>query len=550
MVTDHLKDLVLAAFESATADATLDAAAPEIQFDRPRRKEHGDWSTNVALTLRGPSLNPRQVAQMLVDRLPASPLLERAEVAGPGFINFHLAHTWLHEVVARAADTSSGFGRARSAQPRRINVEYVSSNPTGPVNVVSGRHAAFGDAIANLLEAVGHDVVREFYINDAGRQADLFAESLAVRYLEEFGIPGEIPDQGYQGEYMVDLARHVAGEIGDRLVGVPPEERVAALKETGLRVMLELMRRSLERFGTRFDEWFSESTLHARGLVDRALDELRSRGEIEERDGALWFRATQHGDDKDRVVVRATGEPTYLAGDSAYLLDKFARGFDEVMYVWGSDHHGTVARLLAVAEALGFERSRVEVLLIQTVTLLREGEAVKASKRAGVIVPLDELVDEVGTDAARYTFLTRSIDAPLEFDIALAKRQAPENPVYYVQYAHARICSILRNASPELVAAATDAALDSLGHSAEDTLMRKLAAFEEVVPHAAEMRAPQRICRYAEELASDFTAFYRDCRVITDDVGLTRARLRLCIATKNVVANALALLGVSAPESM
>ncbi|HEU4481074.1 MAG TPA: arginine--tRNA ligase, partial [Actinomycetota bacterium] len=419
------------------------------------------------------------------------------------------------------------------------------------VNVVSGRHAAAGDAIANLLEAAGYVVTREYYVNDAGRQMEIFGRSLAARYLEHFGVEATVPEDGYKGDYLKDVAADIAGEVGDRYLNVPAEQRVAALRDAGLSRMREQIRNSLERFGTSYDVWFSERTLHDGGAIATALASLEERGYVKEEDGAKWFRTTEFGDDKDRVVVRSNGETTYLAADLAYLLDKFGRGYDRLIYLWGADHHGAVKRLQAGAEALGFQPDRVEVRLLQVVTLVSGDETLKASKRAGVIVPLDELIDEVGKDAARYTFLGRSLDAPLEFDIALAKEQAPENPVYYVQYAHARICSILKRAAEEGIAPDVPAApLERLNHPSEDELMRKLATFEEVVPDAAELRAPQRITRFLEELASDFSAFYRDCRVVSEDADLTQARLALCVATKAVVAGGLSLLGVTAPDSM
>ena len=553
MITDHLADLVGQALRSAQRDGVIDSGErPAIDFERPRRREHGDWATNVALSAARGRGNPREVAEAIVERLPPSDLVDRVEVAGPGFLNFYLSAAWLADVVRRAADPASGFGRPQVEQKQKVNVEYVSANPTGPINVVNGRHAAVGDAISNLLEAVGHEVVREFYINDAGRQIELFAASVAARYLNEFGIDADVPEDGYHGEYLVDVAKRIAAEHGDAFVSMSDAERENKLRDIALALMIDMARKSLERFGTRFDVWFSEEKhLHSTGAISAALERLRERGAIEERQGALWFLSTRYGDDKDRVTVRSDGATTYLAGDAAYVLDKFERGFDRLIYLWGADHHGTVARLLGIAEALGLDRDSIVIRLVQIVTLKSGGETVKSSKRAGNVVPLDELIDEVGADAARYTFLTRSIDASLEFDIDLAKEQAPENPVYYVQYAHARISSIMRNA--EQKGATTDvgsARLELLTHASEIEVMRKLAAYEEVVPEAAELLAPQRIARYIEELASAFSAFYRDCRVITDDEELTSARLTLCLGTKTVIGDALGLLGVGAPERM
>lgn len=547
MIADQLEDLLRAALAEAGASTPA-----EIRFERPRRREHGDWSTNVALAAaKEQKANPRELAATIVEHLPDAPFVDRVEVAGPGFLNFHLSAAWLHDVVRRAADPAARFGRSDRAAGKRVNVEFVSANPTGPVNVVSGRHAAVGDAIACLLEATGHDVTREFYANDTGRQMLLFGESIAAHYLRHFGVEADLPEDGYKGAYVADLAGELAAEIGPRLVDAPADERAAALRDLGLLRMQQEMRLSLERFRTRHDVWFSERTLHESGSLDATLSYLKEKGLAEERDGALWFLSTRFGDDKDRVLVRENGMPTYLAGDAAYLRDKFGRGFEHLIYLWGADHHGTVARLKAMAEALGHDPGGVEIRLIQIVTLSNEGQTLKGSKRAGVYVTLDELVDQVGVDAARYTFLTRGIDASLDFDIAAAKEQAPENPVYYVQYAHARICSILRKAADAGHAAdAATAPLERLVHPSEDALMRKLASFEEVVVEAAEQRAPQKVTRYVEELASGFSAFYRDCKVVTDDADLTAARLALCVATRSVIAEALGLLNVSAPDRM
>ncbi len=550
MITERLAELLRSALEAASADGILDGGAiPTAEFERPRKREHGDWATNVAMVAAQGKGNPRDVAQAIVERLPQSDLVAKVEVAGPGFLNFHLSPTWLHDVVRRAADRDSGFGLSKGGTGTKINVEYISANPTGPMNVVNGRHAAFGDTLANLLEATGHEVTREYYINDSGRQITLFAQTIEAHYLTHFGRETPVPEEGYLGEYMVELARSIAEEVGDSLVDSP--DRLETMRRLGLERMIASIKETLERFGTRYDVWFSETSLHERGEVEAVVAKARQKGYIEEREGAIWFRSSELGDDKDRVVIRANGEPTYLAPDMAYLEDKFGRGFDHLIYLWGADHHGTVARLKAAAEALGYDRDRVEVRLVQMVSLLRSGEAVRASKRAGVLIPLDDLIEDVGVDAARYTFLTRSIDQRLDFDIDLVKEQAPENPVYYVQYAHARISSILRKGASEgHVPSPSDAPLEVLEHPNEDALMRKLAAFEEEVIEASARRAPQRITRYVEELASTFSSFYRDCRVISDDPALTGARLALCVATKEVVARGLGLLGVSAPERM
>ena len=392
---------------------------------------------------------------------------------------------------------------------------------------------------------------REMYLNDIGRQARLFGASLEAHYLTLLGRETQVPEDGYHGDYMKEIAQKILDDHKDVFVDVDEGERELALMRVGLDLMIDDMRQTLDSFGTNFDIWFRESELHESGAIEWAVSDLKQKGFIEGRDDALWFLATEFGDDKDRVIIRSSGAPTYLAADTAYLLNKFERGYQHLTYIWGADHHGTVARLKAVAKALGFDDERVEVMLVQIVTLKRGGEAVKASKRKGVLVPLDELLEEVDKDAVRYMFLTRSIDAPLEFDIDLAKEQAPENPVYYVQYAHARISSILRKAlEQDIVPIVRRAPLELLVHESEDTLMRKLASYEEVIPQAANNRAPQKLTRYIEELASDFSAFYRDCKVVSDDKGLTEARLALCVATRAVIADGLGLLGVSAPERM
>lgn len=549
MITDRLAAVVEAALKGARDAGSLEVQdLPPVLIERPRRREHGDWATNVALALAQGG-NPRKIAEAIVEHMPESDLIDKVDIAGPGFLNFTLSPSWLHDVVRQAADTSVAFGRSQPTG-RKINVEYVSGNPTGPVTVVLGRHAAVGDTLARLLEATGNEVVREYYFNDAGRQVILFAASVAARYLELFGVEARFPEEGYHGGYVKEIAEQIAEEVGRDLLELPEEERIERIRQLGAPRMMAEIKASLERFGTTFDVWFSEAKLHADNEVMDAIEVLNEKGFIEERDGAVWFLSSRLGDDKDRVVVRANGQPTYFAADLGYLLDKFGRGFDHLIYIWGADHHGTVQRFFAAVEALGFDRARVEVPIIQIVKLLRGGETIKGSKRAGVVVPLDDLVDEVGVDAARYTFLTRSTDAPLDFDIDAVKAQDPSNPVYYVQYQHARICSILRKASEEGSGTSPDPRLDLLVHPSEDTLMRRLAAYEEMIVEAATQRAPQKVTRYVEELASDFSGFYRDCKVVTEDEALTAARLTLCVATRRVIADSLGLLGVTAPERM
>jgi len=540
--------------------AAVDASTPElgdvlymVEVTRTRQKEHGDYSTNVALALGASTgRNPREVAEVLVRNLPENDVVAKVEVAGPGFINFFVAHGWLYRVLEEIERQGPTFGRLEAAEPEHVQVEFVSANPTGPLHVGQGRNAALGDGLARVLERAGHRVQREYYVNDTGTQAALFGASLEARYLQHLGQEAQLPEDGYHGEYVRELAEEIASALDDSLVAAPVQERRARLAEEGMRRVTGGIRATLERFRVRFDDWIYESTLHAEGRVREAVRILMDRDFAYEKDGAVWFRSTKFGDDKDRVLIRATGEPTYFAADCAYLRHKFDRGFDRLVYVWGADHHGTVQRLRGAAQAFGYDVDRVEALLVQLVSLYRAGEPARMSKRTGDIVSLDELLDEVGTDAARYTLLSRSGDTALDFDIELVKSQSLDNPVYYVQYAHARIASLIRFAEEQgsPMVPFEQIAPEELVHETELDLLRKLADLPEQIRLAANLRAPYRLTRYAEELAADFHRFYTECRVVTDDVALTQARLHLSAATMRVIGNVLELLGVSAPESM
>jgi arginyl-tRNA synthetase len=524
-----------AAVRKALAAAGLPDRDPS--FERPRQREHGDWATNVALILAKPvGRPPRQIAQAIAEHLDVPDLVAAVEVAGPGFLNFRLAHTALEAVVRAAVTQEIAWGRGAPGSGGRLQIEFVSANPTGPLHVGHGRWAAAGDAIANLLEASGWAVEREFYLNDAGNQIALFGQS--VRAVAE-GRP--VPEHGYHGAYIADLARELAdaGEL-DRA------------EDGAYRRMLARIERTLARIGVHFDVWFSERELHASGAVDETIARLRDAGHVEERDGALWLRTTDFGDDKDRVLVRADGRPTYLAADCAYMASKIARGFDRCIYLLGADHHGYVKRLKAIAAAEGVDPARVEIIIGQLVSLYHAGEALRMSKRTGELVTFDELIDEVGADAARYTFLRTSLDVTQDFDIAEVVRQDRENPVYYVQYSHARIAGIMRTATERGVVpgAVEDARLDLLTHDTEEELIRRIAAYPETVAFAAAERAPHRVARYAEDLAEAFHRFYTECQVVGSDVDLTRARYWLCVAARQTLVNALGLLGVSAPDRM
>ncbi|MDP8957505.1 MAG: arginine--tRNA ligase [Actinomycetota bacterium] len=554
MIQDALSNAIKEALADASQALGLESGTlPEPEVTRPRLKEHGDWSTNVALVLAPRTGRPpRDVAQALAERLQKNPAFQKVDVAGPGFINLFLGNTWLHDVLSEILEKAAAFGRKAGKRGKRFQVEFVSANPTGPLHVGTARNAAIGDSLANALEADGYAVEREYYWNDTGTQVELFAASLEARYLAQLGIEAEIPEGGYHGEYLVDVAREIAASVGDRLVNEDPETRREILRDEGHRLMLERIEGTLARFGVRFDSWVTEGWLIRGGLVAHAVERLRKGGYVYESEGATWFRSTSFGDDKDRVLIRQTGEPTYFAKDCAYMLHKVERRFDRMVYVWGADHHGDVKRMMGAAEALGIDPKRVQILLYQLVSFYRGGEPVRMSKRTGDVVSLDELLDEVGPDAARYSLLTRSPDSPLDFDIEAVTRQTLDNPVYYVQYAHARIASILRVAAEQGVELRPhrDAPLHQLTHESELDLIRRLGEWPEVIEIVAEALAPHRLTRYAEQLAADFHRFYTECRVITEDQNLTQARLALCLATKTVVASALHLIGVSAPESM
>jgi len=551
MIELELARLIRTAIEAAWPDAG--PIEVDIEVTRPRQKEHGDYATNVALALGAAwAGNPRQIAETLVHNLPPSDLITKAEVAGPGFINFTVAHGWLYRVLQEVERLGPAYGRSEDGAGERVLLEFVSANPTGPLHVGSGRNATVGDSLARVLEATGHRVDREYYVNDAGSQAALFGASIEARYLERFGREAEVPEGGYRGESVSELAEAIAAELGDSLVEAPEEVRRARLADEGMRRALASIEATLERMDVRIDRWSHQSTLQSEGRIDQAVTRLRELDMAYEAEGAVWFRSERFGDEKDRVLIRGTGEPTYFAADCAYLLDKFGRGYDRLIYVWGADHHGTVKRLQGAAEAFGYDVERTEFVLYQLVNLRRGAEPVRMSRRRGDIISLDELLDEVGADATRYTLLTRSTDSAIDFDIELVKSQSLENPVYYVQYAHARIASLIRFAGEQGTALLPfeQVAPEELVHETELDLLRKLADFPEQVRVAGTMRAPYRLTKYAEELAADFHRFYTECRVVTEDASLTQARLHLSAATKQVIGNVLGLVGVSAPQSM
>jgi len=552
MIEDHLIAFIGEALAKVAADLGAPAPLPEVELTTPPQKDFGDFSTNIALVLAS-RVEPaaREVARALVEALPTDPAVERVEIAGPGFINLFVTDDWLYDALRDALRLGARYGWSTQGG-RSAQVEHVSANPTGPLHIGHARNAVIGDVLANVLEAAGWTVQREYYFNDAGRQMELFGSSVEARYLQLLGRRAEVPEEGYHGSYLIDVAQDVRREFGDALADLPPEERHARLLHEGARHVLDGIKTTLVRFGVRFDRFFYEKELHESGEIAEAVQRLRDNGYAYDAESAVWFRSTAFGDDKDRPLIKSNGAPTYFGADCAYLIDKFGRGFDRLIYVWGADHHGDVARVKGAAQALGLDREAVEIVLYQFVSLLRGGKAVKMSKRAGQFVTLDELIDEVGTDAIRFTLLSRSNDSPMDFDIEIVSEQSMENPVYYVQYGHARIASILRQAGERGVGLlpVDEVDLRMLSAEAELDLLRLLASLSKQITGAAEHRAPHRLAYYAQDLAAAFHRFYTECRVLTDDEPLTQARLSLCAAVKQTIANTLALLGVSAPESM
>ena len=555
-VAAELAGLVGRAVEEAQgAGALPEADVDEPVIERPQRPDHGDYACSLPLKLARPMrMRPTEIAQAVVDRAARPAWLERVWAAPPGFINFELSGEWLARQVGVIRAAGASFGDVALGRGRRVQVEFVSVNPTGPLHVGHARGAVFGSALANLLEAAGYRVQREYYVNDAGNQMELFNRSLYARYLQAFGHPVEIPSDGYHGEYMAALAGDIKEDAGGRFL--PPLEEGAAVRELGelgLRRMLEQIRADMEGLRIGYDVWFSERSLLSGGQFDRAMSLLRDAGYLVDREGATWFRSTALGDDKDKVVVRSTGAPTYFATDVAYHFDKFfERRFDRVIDVLGADHQGHVAFMKAMASAIGVAPERLDLLIYQLVTLKRGGETVRLSKRAGDVITVRELVEEVGADACRFFFLSRAADSQMDFDMELAKEESDKNPVYYVQYAHARISGILRLAGERGIGY-DSADLGLLSHEAELALVRKMLHLPELVEQMALSLAPHHLPHYAVELATAFHLFYQRCRVISgdpDEADVTRARLQLVDAARVALARCLDLMSMEAPERM
>lgn len=567
MLRDQIQSTVLESINAAAVAGdlpTVSITAPEML--RPNRSEHGDYSTNIAMVLAaavkketGEKANPRQIAQTIADRIPKNGLIGEVELAGPGFINLRLSESWLQQQVKAIIAAGDSFGNIERGVGQRWQIEFVSANPTGPLHFGGARNAVLGDAISNVLEAAGYEVQREFYVNDAGTQMQLYVETLYARYLQHFGREADIPAEGYKGAYMVEYAARLAAEHGDRFLNMDRDAALAAIRPLGRAIVLEDLQNELGLIGVNFDRWFSEQSLYDDGAVEDVLSMLSEKGEIVERDGAQWFRASNYPkNEKDEVVVRSTGAPTYFASDIAYHYNKFIlRGFDKVINVWAVDHQGHVSRMHAVMAALGLDPERLTILLYNLVKLMRNGQEVKMSKRSGDFLTLREVAEEVGGDAVRFMLLTRGPESSIDFDLDLAVAESNENPVYYVQYSHARICSILAKAAAEGVLPAggldnVDEGMTALlTHPSELDLIRKILELEEQIDLAVDKLSPHNLTHYAMDLARTFTAFYRDCRVVDPDhLDLSHARLLLSLAARTALARVLRLMGMTAPESM
>ena len=572
-----IKDILAAAIKAA-AQKAIDSGSlkpgvlPEVMLEVPPQKEFGDFATNFAMqSARSLHCAPRQIAQAVVDNLDCASV-ERMEIAGPGFINFYLKQNWTSDLLSSIIAAGEDYGNLPANDFGRVQVEYVSANPTGPLHIGHARGAAVGSAMVNLLRAAGYDVESEYYINDAGNQMNNLAASVNARYLQLLkledmgGVPADLtvkqldemptgipfPENGYHGYDIIETAQRIIRIYGKEFVALDEKERLAKFLEIAYKEKLAGLKEDLEAFGVTFDVWFSEKSLHEANKIHEAVDFLKERGYIYEQGGALWLKSTEQGDDKDRVVIRDNGVPTYFAADIAYHRNKFERGFARVINLWGADHHGYIARVKAAVNALGFDANNLEIMLLQMVRLYRNGDIVKLSKRTGETITLRELMDEVGTDAARYFFCMRSLDSQLDFDMTLATEKSNENPVYYIQYAHARICSIARQLAEAGISAvsASELKLDTLVAPEELALIKKLGEYPELIARAARERAVHSVATYTYELAGLFHSFYNQCRILGVDTDLQQARIALVKAVGHTIRHALGILGVSAPERM
>ncbi len=551
---EKIQSEVKAAIHEAVVKTELLAVEdiPEILLETPKNKENGDYATNIAMQLTKLAKKPpRAIAEAILANLDKSATsIESVEIAGPGFMNIRLATDYLSDIVRTVLSEGDQYGRSTSGGGEKIQVEFVSANPTGDLHLGHARGASIGDSLSNAMDFAGYDVSREYYINDAGNQVHNLAQSVEARYFQALGLDNEMPEDGYHGADIVVLGQQLADKFGDKYVNVSDEERYAFFREYGLKYELDKLKKDLSDFRVNFDNWYSETSLYEDGKIDVALNKLKANGHVFEEEGATWFRSTTFGDDKDRVLIKKDGTYTYLTPDIAYHENKLYRGFDKLINIWGADHHGYIPRMKAAIEALGYDRDTLEVSVVQMVQLIKDGELTKMSKRTGKAVTLRELVEDVGLDAVRYFFAMRSCDSQMDFDLDLAISQSNENPVYYAQYAHARISSILRQAEEKGMAVSVEH-VDMLQAEKELELLKKIGDFPRVVSDAARLRAPHRITTFIQELASTFHSFYNAEKVLdASNVELSEARLALITATRTTIANALKLVGVSAPDTM
>lgn len=549
-VQQAIKDALKAAIQKA--GIIEDASSLNIHLETPKSKENGDYATNVAMQLTKLAKKPpRAIAEAILENLETEQTnIENIDIAGPGFMNITLRKDYLADVVKMVLDQGVNYGRTNTGKGEKVQVEFVSANPTGDLHLGHARGASVGDSLCNVLDFAGYDVSREYYINDAGNQINKLANSLEARYRETLGLPFDMPEDGYHGKDIIEIAKELSAEYGPEILDKSDEERFEFFREHGLKHEFGKLQKDLHDFRVDFDVWFSETSLYKDGKVETALQKLRDNGHVFEQDGAIWFRSTTFGDDKDRVLVKSDGSYTYLTPDISYHEDKLRRGFDQLINIWGADHHGYIPRMKAAIEALGYDRDRLEVEVIQMVNLMRNGEKVKMSKRTGNAVTLRELVEEVGLDAVRYNFAMRAGDSHLDFDLDLAVKQSNENPVYYAQYAHARISSILRQSAEKGFVPSIEN-LDALSTEKDIELLKKVGDFPQIVADAARVRAPHRIANYIQELAATFHRFYNAEKVLDEEnKDRSEARLALITAVRTTIANALKLIGVSAPEKM
>ncbi|MBA3014749.1 MAG: arginine--tRNA ligase [Proteobacteria bacterium] len=551
MIRARVKEIVDSCFqEGVNRQYWSDGAAGSYTVEQPKREGQGDLATNLAMIVAGrDKKNPRAVAAQLVELLAGSPLFDKVEIAGPGFVNFFIKKEVWQSVLSEVCRQDQTFGLSQVGAGKKVLVEFVSANPTGPLSVGHGRQAVLGDAICRLLAATGHQVTREYYYNDAGRQMRVLAQSVQARYLELLGEEGQFPEDGYQGDYIVDIAKDLQAEHGDTLRG---QEDLTPFQLKAEQAIFADINGTLERLSIHFDNYYNEHSLYDEGHIDDVVAQLRAKGLVYDQDGAVWFKTSELGLDQDRVIIKSTGEPTYRLPDIAYHREKFKRGFDWMVNIFGSDHIATVPDVMAGIRALGYDDSKVTVVLHQFVTLVRDGKQVKMSTRKATFVTVDELLSEVGQDVVRFFFLMRKADSQLEFDLGLATQQSQENPVYYVQYAHARVCSILRQAEERglPLGEIADARLDLLVESEELDLLKEMAAYPELVQSAAYDLAPHRIIFYLQDLAGKFHSYYNKHRVISEDQALTQVRLWLINGLRMSLRNGLVLIGVKAPETM